>query len=132
VESSFIMGQVDADLGALLRALTLAARATRVLEIGTGSGDSGLCIAGALPEDGMLITMEADESRAKIARDNFSKAGLADRVHVVIGDPALKLHKVAGPFDLIVQNGDKAQYGLMLDRLVELLRPGGVLVTPKR
>jgi caffeoyl-CoA O-methyltransferase len=45
------------------------------------------------------------------------------------GDAARFLHKVAGPFDLIFQDGDKEQYAAMLDRLVELLRPGGVLVT---
>lgn len=120
---------VDAEVGALLRVLTLATRATRVLEIGTAIGYSGVWMAGALPKDGMLITMEVDESRAKIARDNFANAGLADRVNVVVGDAARLLHKVAGPFDLIFQDGDKKQYGPTLDRLVELLRPGGLLVT---
>jgi len=120
---------IDPEVGALLRVLTLATRATRVLEIGTAIGYSGVWMAGALPKDGMLITMELDEARARIARGNFAKAGLADRVNVVVGDAAQKLHKVAGPFDLIFQDGDKRQYGPMLDRLVELLRPGGLLVT---
>jgi len=120
---------VDAEVGALLRVLTMATRATRVLEIGTAIGYSGVWMAGALPKDGMLVTMEVDDSRAKIARDNFAKAGLADRASVVVGDAARMLHKVAGPFDLIFQDGDKKQYGPMLDRLVELLRPGGLLVT---
>jgi len=120
---------VDAEVGALLRVLTLAARATRVLEIGTAIGYSGVWMAGALPKDGMLITMEVDEQRAKIARGNFSRAGLSERVNVIVGDAKLMLHKIAGPFDLIFQDGDKQQYGPMLDRLVDLLRPGGLLVT---
>ncbi len=120
---------VDAEVGALLRVLTLATRATRVLEIGTAIGYSGVWMAGALPKDGLLITMEVDERRAKTARANFEKAGLAPRVNVVVGDAARMLHKVAGPFDLIFQDGDKTQYGPMLDRLVELLRPAGLLVT---
>jgi predicted O-methyltransferase YrrM len=120
---------VDAEVGALLRVLTLSARATRVLEIGTAIGYSGTWMAGALPKGGMLITMEVDEQRAKTARDNFSRAGLADRVNVIVGDAQRMLHKIAGPFDLIFQDGDKKQYGPMLDTLVDLLRPGGLLVT---
>jgi predicted O-methyltransferase YrrM len=120
---------IDAEVGALLRVLVLATGATRVLEIGTAIGYSGLWIAGGLPANGTLITMEVDEARAKIARDNFSRAGVADRVNVIVGDAQRMLHKIAGPFDLIFQDGDKAQYGPMLDRLVELLRTGGLLVT---
>jgi predicted O-methyltransferase YrrM len=120
---------VDAEVGALLRVLTLSSRATRVLEIGTAIGYSGIWMAGVLPKDGMLITMEVNEQRAKIARDNFSRAGLGDRVNVIVGDAQRMLHKIAGPFDLIFQDGDKKQYGPMLDKLVELLRPGGLLVT---
>jgi predicted O-methyltransferase YrrM len=120
---------VDPEVGALLRVLVLATRATRVLEIGTAIGYSGVWMAAALPKEGMFITMEVDESRAKTARANFALAGLADRVSVIVGDAQRMLHKVAGPLDLIFQDGDKKQYGPMLDTLVGLLRPGGVLVT---
>lgn len=120
---------IDPEVGVLLRVLTLTTKATRVLEIGTAIGYSGVWMAGVLPKDGMLITMELDEARAKIARDNFARAGLADRVNVIVGDAMRMLHKVAGPFDLIFQDGDKKQYGPMLDKLVDLLRPGGLLLT---
>ena len=120
---------VDAEVGALLRVLALAAGARRVLEIGTAIGYSGIWMAGVLPKDGMLITMEVDEVRAQIARENFARAGLADRVNVIVGDAQRMLNKIAGPFDLIFQDGDKKQYGPMLDTLVALLRPGGLLVT---
>ena len=120
---------VDSEVGALLRVLVLAARATRVLEIGTAIGYSGIWMAGALPKDGMFITMEIDDARAKIARENFARAGLADRVNVLVGNAQRMLQKVAGPFDVIFQDGDKKQYGPMLDTLVGLLRPGGLLVT---
>ena len=73
--------------------------------------------------------MEFDEERARQARENFVRAGLGDRVSVIIGDAQRMLAKVSGPFDLIFQDGDKKQYGPMLDRLVDLLRPGGLLVT---
>jgi caffeoyl-CoA O-methyltransferase len=50
-------------------------------------------------------------------------------VSVVVGDAQRMLAKVAGPFDVIFQDGDKEQYLTLLDRLVELLRPGGLLIT---
>jgi caffeoyl-CoA O-methyltransferase len=120
---------VDAEVGALLRVLALAVGARRILEIGTAIGYSGIWLAGALPPDGMLITMEMNPDRVRIARDNFERAGLADRVSVVAGDAQRMIAKVAGPFDLIFQDGNKELYVPLLERTVELLRPGGLLVT---
>ncbi len=120
---------VDAEVGALLRVLAIAIGAKRILEVGTAIGYSGIWLAGALPADGMLITLEKDPERARVARQNFERAGVADRVSVVVGDAQLKIVKVAGPFDLIFQDGAKGLYGPLLDPLVALLRPGGLLVT---
>lgn len=120
---------VDAEVGALLRVLALAVGAKRILEVGTCIGYSGIWLAGALPKDGMLITMEKDPERAAIAKANFERAGLADRVSVIVGDAALKIVKVSGPFDLIFQDGHKPLYNPLLEPLVALLRPGGLLVT---
>ena len=120
---------VDAEVGVLLRVLAMAVRATRILEIGTAIGYSGIWMAGALPEGGTLLTIEVDEQRVREARDNFKRAGVAGRVNVISGNARLLLAKVSGPFDLIFQDGDKLMYGPMLNRLVDLLRPGGLLVT---
>jgi predicted O-methyltransferase YrrM len=120
---------VDAEVGALLRVLATSVKATRMLEIGTAIGYSGIWLAGALPDGGMLVTMEYDEARAREARENFARAGLSAKVSVVGGDAQLKIAKVSGPFDLIFQDGDKKLYTPLLDRLVALLRPGGLLVT---
>src|SRR5207248_1600453 len=83
----------------------------------------------ALPPGGMLLTMAMDPERAREARGNFTRAGLADRVTVIVGDAERMIAEVAGPFDLIFQDGDKYLYVPLLDRLVSLLRPGGLLVT---
>ena len=120
---------VDPEVGALLRVLTTAVGARRALEIGTAIGYSGIWIAGALPADGMLLTLEIDEARARVARDNFKRAGVENRVSVIVGDAQRTIAKVSGPFDLIFQDGEKKLYSVLLDRLVELLRPGGLLVT---
>jgi predicted O-methyltransferase YrrM len=120
---------VDPLTGALLHALVLATGARRVLEIGTAIGYSTVWMAAALPADGVLVTLERDPARATTARGYAAEAGVGERVNVVVGDADRYLHKLAGPFDLVFQDGDKAGDAPKLDRLVGLLRPGGVLVT---
>ncbi len=120
---------VDAEVGALLYVLATAVGARRILEIGTAIGYSGIWLARALHDDGMLLTLEIDADRAATARANFARAGVAQRAHVMVGDAGRLVAKVAGPFDLIFQDGDKLQYEPLLDRLVALVRPGGLLVT---
>jgi len=120
---------VQAPSGRFLRALALMTGARSILEIGTAIGYSTLWMAGALPPDGRLITLERDAARAETARGHVARAGLDGRVSVIVGDATRYLHKVAGPFDVIFQDGDKQQYEPMLDRLVGLLRVGGVLVS---
>lgn len=120
---------VDPLTGALLHMLTRVSGATRVLEIGTAIGYSTVWMATALPAPGLLVTLERDPARAAAARAYMREAGVDDRVNVMIGDAARYLYKLAGPFDLIFQDGDKTSYGPLLDTLVGLLRPGGLLVT---
>ena len=117
------------DTGALLHALTRLGGARRVLEIGTAIGYSAIWMATALPDDGLLISLERDAGRAGRAREHLRAAGLDGRASVMVGDAARYLHKIAGPFDLIFQDGDKPGYLTMLVRLHDLLRPGGILVT---
>src|SRR5262245_30152260 len=113
---------VDAEVGALLRVLSASIGATKILEIGTAIGYSGIWLAGALPPGGMLITLELDPERARVARANFERAGLADRVGILIGDAQVTMAKVAGPFDLIFQDGSKTMYVRLIDKLEGLLR----------
>jgi predicted O-methyltransferase YrrM len=113
--------------GAELGAVAQSVDARRILEIGTGDGSATLSMASALPADGMLITMEADPSAAAAARLTFAAAGHADRISVIVGDPLRFLHKVRGPFDLIVhRTGDLDR---VRARLMALLRSGGVLIS---
>lgn len=120
---------VRPETGDLLHTLALGCGARRILEIGTSIGYSTLWLASALPADGMMITMECDAALAGRARDHLTIAGYGSRVGVMVGDATRFLHKVAGPFDLIFQDSDKTLYQVMHHRLVELLRPGGMLVT---
>jgi predicted O-methyltransferase YrrM len=120
---------IDAEVGALLRVLALASGARQILEVGTAIGYSGIWLAGALPEDGTLTTIDIDPERARRARANFARAGLDSRVNVVVGDAAAIVATLEGPFDLIYQDGAKDLYTPLLDALVSRLRPGGLLVT---
>jgi len=120
---------VDAEVGALLRVLATAIRAQRILEVGTAIGYSTIWLAGALPSGGMLFTIEKDAGRASRARENIARAHLSDRVTVIVGDAQLMLAKLSGPFDLVFQDGDKRLYVPLLGRLIDLLRPEGLLVT---
>jgi len=120
---------ISPDTGRLLHVLAASDAPRRILEIGTGYGSSGMHLASALAPGGMLFTIERDPARAAIARQHFERAGLASRVSVMVGEAARLVHKVAGPFDLILQDGPKDLYEPVLDRLVGLLRPGGVLVS---
>ena len=120
---------VGRSVGRFLEAVVLAADARRVLEIGTANGYAALWLARALPPDGVLFSIEVDPRRAAMARAHLEAAGLGDRAHVIVGDAARMVHKVAGPFDVVFDAGDRRQHGALLDRFVTLLRPGGVLIT---
>jgi caffeoyl-CoA O-methyltransferase len=120
---------VHAASARLLRTLVIATGARRILEIGTAIGYSAIWMAQAQPAGGLLISLEKDAARAAIARANIERAGLAGRISVIVGDASRYLHKVAGPFDLIFQDSDKHLYEPMLNRSIDLLRPGGLLVS---
>jgi len=120
---------ISPDTAGLLHVLALSVVPSRILEIGTGYGCSGIHLARALAPDGMLFTIERNPARAATARLYFERAELSGRVSVMVGEATRLVHKVAGPFDLIVQDGSKDQYETVFDRLVGLLGPRGVLVS---
>lgn len=120
----------DAGTTALLRALVQVLGARRVFEIGTGYGLSTLAVALEAGPESLVFTVERDRARAAVARECFERAGVGDRVNVMLGEAARLVHKVAGPFDLVVLDADLGLRDLLHDRLVGLLRPGGVLASP--
>jgi len=120
----------------LVDVLIFALRPDRVLEIGTSTGYSAIAMGQALQRVGKsdpplaaLTTIEIDPRLAETARRNIAEAGLTDVIDVVIDDANEVITHLPGPFGLILQDGNKDDYLQMLPRLVELLKPYGLLVT---
>lgn len=99
--------EVSAQHGRLLELLTRIARARRVLEIGTLAGYSTICLARGVGPDGQVVTLEFDPRHAEVARKNLDRAGVADRVEVIVGAALDTLPTLAGPFDLFFIDADK-------------------------
>jgi predicted O-methyltransferase YrrM len=120
--------------GKFLEFLVRATGARRVLEIGTLGGYSTIWMARALPEGGRVVTLELEPHHARVAQRNLKKAGVAERVEIVVG-PALdtlpKLESTdegrGGPFDLIFIDADKQGYPEYLTWALKLSRPGTVI-----
>lgn len=120
---------VGAAEGSLLHILAKSLKAKRILELGTAIGYSGIWLAMGLEKGGELITVEWDEETARLAEENFEKAGISSRVHVVVGSADRVLKDLRGPFDMIFNDIDKQCYPLVLEGCIRLLRIGGLLVT---
>ncbi|MEU6120607.1 class I SAM-dependent methyltransferase [Streptomyces sp. NPDC047123] len=120
----------EAQLLALLVRVTGAAD---VLELGTFTGYSSLCMARALPPDGRVVTCDINERWTRIAERYWRRAGVADRIDLRTGDAARILDELAeqrgpGSFDLAFVDADKANYPRYYEQALALVRPGGLLV----
>jgi len=115
--------------GRLMRLLTETTGAKRVVEIGTSTGESAVWFALALRStEGHLYTHEIDPGRAKIAAENFKKAGVEDLITIVLGDAHETVKTYKEPIDILFLDADKEGYIDYLDKLVPLIRPGGLII----
>jgi caffeoyl-CoA O-methyltransferase len=115
--------------GRVLRQLAETAGAKRVVEIGTSSGYSTIWLAlGARAAGGKVFTHEIDPKMIKIASENFKKAGVADVITIIEGDAheTVKQHKE--PIDLVFLDADKKGYVDYLQKLLPVVRPGGLIL----
>ena len=114
--------------GKLLHLLVRALGARRVVEVGTLGGYSTVWLARGLAAGGRLTTLEVSPHHADVARTNLARAGLADRVDVVVGPASASLAALRGPVDLVFVDADKPGNPVYADHALRLLRPGGLLV----
>jgi predicted O-methyltransferase YrrM len=124
--------QISPDQGAFLRFLVGAIGAKRCLEIGVFTGYSALCTAMALAPGGKLIAMDINPQWTAIARRYWRQAGLADTIELKLGPALATLDDLikqgrSGRFDFAFIDADKENYENYFDRVLALLRPGGVV-----
>ena len=118
--------------GKLLWMLAKIHGARNILEIGTLGGYSTIWLARALPENGKLITLELDAKHAEVARANFARAGLTDKIELRLGKAIDSLAKIEserrGPFDLIFIDADKVSTPDYFRWALKLSRPGSIII----
>jgi len=115
--------------GRLLRLLTETVGAKHVVEVGTSNGYSGIWLALALQKTGgKLTTHEIDAERASLARENFKRAGVEKVITLVEGDAHETVAKIKDPIDILFLDADKEGYITYLNKLLPLVRPGGLIV----
>ena len=124
--------QVSPLQGKLLHLFARMIPARNILEIGTLGGYSTIWMARALPEDGRLITLEADKKHADVARENFSRAGVASKVELRLGKALDTLPQIAaesrGPFDLIFIDANKSNMPEYFAWSLRLARRGSIII----
>jgi predicted O-methyltransferase YrrM len=120
---------VSAQQGKFLSLLAGAIKARSVLEIGTLGGFSTIWLARGVGPDGRVLTLEYEPKHAEVARANLDRAGVGDRVEVLVGPALETLPTVTdGPFDLVFIDADKENNAGYLEWAVKLTRPGSVIV----
>ena len=124
------MMQIAPEQGAFMTLLARAIGAKRVVEVGTFTGYSALCIARGLPDDGRLLACDVSEEWTAVARRYWRRAGVADRIELRLG-PALETLRAlpAEPrFDMGFIDADKPSYPAYYDEILTRLRPGGLIL----
>jgi predicted O-methyltransferase YrrM len=120
---------VSAQQGKFLSLLASAIKARSVLEIGTLGGFSTIWLARGVGPDGRVLTLEYEPKHAEVARANIDRAGVGDRVEVVVGPALETLPTVTdGPFDLVFIDADKENNAGYLEWALRLTHPGSVIV----
>jgi caffeoyl-CoA O-methyltransferase len=100
-----------------------------VVEIGTSTGYSGLWLCLALQKtNGRLTTFEIDHQRASMAREHFREAGVEKMVTLIEGDAHEQVAKLKGPIDIAFIDADKAGYVDYLNKVLPLVKPGGLIL----
>lgn len=115
--------------GRMLKMFTRMISPRRVLELGTFTGYSALCIAEGLPEGGRLVTVEADDELQETILSNFSRSNAGERIELVVGDALEVCRRWGdGEFDMVFIDADKRQYPEYYREAKRLVRPGGYIL----
>jgi predicted O-methyltransferase YrrM len=115
--------------GRLMRQLTEALGAKRVVELGMSTGESGIWFAMALRKTGgHLFTHDIDPGRIAVARRNFERAGVTDLITIIEGDGHETIKQQKEPVDVAFIDADKEGYADYLEKILPVVRPGGLIL----
>ena len=119
--------------GQLMRMIALTSGAKRILELGTFTGYSAICLASALPEGGHLDTLELNDELEDPILEGFEKAGLSDKISLHIGDCKETLAKMRSEmtddlYDIVYIDANKREYCEYYDLVFDMVRPGGLIL----
>lgn len=114
--------------GRLLKMFCSMMSAKRILEIGAFTGYSAICMAESLPADGELHTLEINDEMEEFLTEVFEKSGLADKIHLHIGDASSIIPGLDGLFDVVFMDGNKRHYSQYFDVVFPKLRLGGLII----
>ena len=114
--------------GRLLKMLVQMTQAKRVLEVGTFSGYSAICLAEGLPDDGLLYTFEINDEQEDFTRPWIEGSAVANKIRFIIGDAITEAPRLGIIFDLVFIDGDKRTYVETYKMALSVLRQGGFIV----
>ena len=124
--------------GQLMRMLVQMTGASRILELGTFTGYSAICLASALPEDGHLDTLELNDELEDLILEGFERAGLSEKISLHIGDCKETLRSIRsemGPeptpeklYDIVYMDANKREYCEYYELVFDMVRPGGLIL----
>lgn len=125
--------QIAPEQGQFMALLVELTGAKRIIEVGTFTGYSALCMALSMPEGGEVICCDLNEEWTDIAREFWKEAGVEDRIHLHLAPALTTLDGLidqgrAGGFDLAFIDADKTNYDNYYERCLKLVRPGGLLM----
>ena len=100
----------------------------RILEIGTAVGYSATMFAKYTDEDCIIDTIEIDEERAKEAKENIEKIGVADRINIMVGNAVDILPTISQEYDIVFIDAAKGKYPIFLENAVRLIKNGGLIL----
>jgi caffeoyl-CoA O-methyltransferase len=114
--------------GRLLSFLSAMQRPERILEIGTYTGYSALCLAEGLSKTGRLITIDPNRETNHFAKQFFERSAFGDRIELICGQAAEVIPGLTGMFDLVFIDADKKSYGLYFNLVIDKVKPGGLII----
>lgn len=120
-----LSGQVQ---GRLLAFISKMLRPKRILELGTYTGYSALCLAEGLTEDGELITIEHNDELEETIRKNLALSPLGKKIQLIIGDAVEVVRCQRQQFDLVFIDADKREYCAYLDAVMDMVREDGWII----